>query len=104
MDLLCPAQPMYLTDFGTPGADLKGIYYLRNVVDADAIVAAIGEAKGKSNKVLLFTAVELRLCPTRSDILGIILSRLCLVDPLQEDILHTCIFTSSRPRCLHSKG
>ena len=46
-------QPIYLTDFGTKGAELKGIYYLRNVVDADAIVAAIGEAKKKSNKVML---------------------------------------------------
>ena len=45
-------QPIYLSDFGTKGADLKGLYYLRNVVDADALVAAIGEAKKKSNKVL----------------------------------------------------
>jgi hypothetical protein len=44
-------QPIYLSDFGTEGADLKGIYYLRNVVDADAIVAAIAEAKGHTNKV-----------------------------------------------------
>ncbi len=45
-------QPVYLTDFGTKGADLKNIYYLRNVVDADALVAGIAEAKKKSNKVL----------------------------------------------------
>ncbi len=44
-------QPIYLSDFGTAGADLKGIYYLRNVEDADAIVAAIAEAKGKAKKV-----------------------------------------------------
>lgn len=49
---VCVLQPMYLTDFGTKGADLKGIYYLRNVVDADALVAAIAEAKKKSNKVV----------------------------------------------------
>ena len=46
-------QPVKLTDFGTQGADLKGIFYLRNVVDADAIVEAIGDAKKKSNKVIL---------------------------------------------------
>ena len=45
-------QPVKLTDFGTKGADLKGIFYLRNVVDADAIVEAIGQAKKKSNKVM----------------------------------------------------
>lgn len=44
-------QPIYLSEFGTEGADLKGLYYLRNVVDADKIVAAIAEAKGKTNKV-----------------------------------------------------
>ena len=46
-----PAQPTYLSDFKTPGADLKGIFYLRNVVDADAIVAAIGPAKEKGGRV-----------------------------------------------------
>ncbi|CAL8465067.1 g4602 [Coccomyxa elongata] len=44
------ARPIYLTDFGTQGADLQGIFYLRNVVDADKIVAAIADAKTKSNK------------------------------------------------------
>ena len=44
-------QPTYLSDFKTPGADLKGIYYLRNVVDADAIVAAIPKAKEKGGRV-----------------------------------------------------
>ena len=48
------AQPTYLSDFKTPGADLKGIFYLRNVVDADAIVAAVGPAKEKGGKVGLF--------------------------------------------------
>ena len=51
-------QPVKLSDFGTKGADLKGIYYLRNVVDADAIVAAIGEAKKKSNKVVLAATIS----------------------------------------------
>lgn len=48
---MCDAQPIYLTDFGTKGADLKNILYLRNVVDADKIVAAIADAKSKTNKV-----------------------------------------------------
>ena len=50
--LFSSMQPVKLTDFGTKGADLKGIFYLRNVVDADAIVEAIGQAKKKSNKVM----------------------------------------------------
>ncbi|EIE20462.1 monodehydroascorbate reductase [Coccomyxa subellipsoidea C-169] len=47
------ARPIYLTDFGTKGADLKNIFYLRNVVDADKIVAAIADAKTKSNKATI---------------------------------------------------
>ena len=39
------ASPIKLSDFGTEGADLKGIYYLRNVDDADALIAALTEAK-----------------------------------------------------------
>ena len=56
---MCDAQPIYLTDFGTPGADLEGIFYLRNVVDADKIVAAIADAKTKSNKVSYFMTPHL---------------------------------------------
>lgn len=59
---LCLMQPVYLSDFGTKGADLKGIYYLRNVVDADALVAAIGDAKKKSNKVMLALILCLHAC------------------------------------------
>ena len=55
-------QPVYLSDFGTKGADLKGIYYLRNVVDADALIAAIGDAKKKSNKVMLALTSCLHAC------------------------------------------
>ena len=55
-------QPIKLSDFGTKGADLKGIFYLRNVVDADAIVEAIGQAKKKSNKVM--TAATIGKCAT----------------------------------------
>ena len=46
-------QPISLADFKTEGADLKGIYYLRNVVDADKIIAAIPEAKGRGGRVSL---------------------------------------------------
>ena len=42
---------MKLSDFGTKGADLGNIYYLRNVVDADAIVSAVADAKKAGNKV-----------------------------------------------------
>lgn len=44
-------QVMKLSDFGTKGADLGNIFYLRNVVDADAIVSAISDAKKAGNKV-----------------------------------------------------
>ncbi|KAK9917100.1 hypothetical protein WJX75_000871 [Coccomyxa subellipsoidea] len=47
------ARPIYLTDFGTKGADLKNIFYLRNVVDADKIVAAIADAKSKTNRATI---------------------------------------------------
>lgn len=46
-----PVQVMKLTDFGTKGADLGNIFYLRDVTDADAIVAGIAEAKKAGNKV-----------------------------------------------------
>ena len=46
-------QPISLADFKTPGADLKGIYYLRNVVDADRIIAALPEAKERGGRVHL---------------------------------------------------
>ena len=42
-----------LTDFGTKGADLDNIYYLRDTRDGDAIVAGIAEAKKAGNKVHL---------------------------------------------------
>ena len=46
-----PWQPISLADFKTPGAELKGIYYLRNVVDADRIIAALPEAKERGGRV-----------------------------------------------------
>jgi monodehydroascorbate reductase (NADH) len=40
------ARPVNLAaDFRTPGADLAGIHYLRNVADADALVAALAALK-----------------------------------------------------------
>lgn len=42
---------MKLTDFGTKGADLGNIFYLRDVVDADGIVEGIAKAKKAGNKV-----------------------------------------------------
>ena len=44
------ARPVYLSDFKVPGAELGGIYYLRNVVDADALVRAMADAKQAGNK------------------------------------------------------
>lgn len=47
-------QAMKLTDFGTKGADLKNIFYLRDTRDADAIVEGIKAAKKAGNKVHSF--------------------------------------------------
>ena len=43
------SQTIRLTDFGTPGADAKGIYYLRELHEADELYAAIkAKAGGKA--------------------------------------------------------
>lgn len=48
------ARPVDLAaDFGTPGADLKGIHYLRDVRDADALVSAIAAAKDGAHPVVV---------------------------------------------------
>lgn len=47
------ARPVYLTEFKTPGAELQGLYYLRNVEDADKLVAAMKEAKAGSGKAVV---------------------------------------------------
>lgn len=39
-------QVIKLTDFGTPGADYNNILYLREIDDADKLVAAIQAKKG----------------------------------------------------------
>lgn len=46
------ARPVNLADFKTPGADLKGVHYLRNVVDADALITAIAATKASNGKVV----------------------------------------------------
>eukprot|EP00210_Caulerpa_lentillifera_P005211 g4978.t1 len=47
------ARPVYLTDFKVPGAELEGIYYLRNFVDGEALVAGIAKAKAAGNKAVV---------------------------------------------------
>jgi len=44
---------MKLTDFGTKGADLDNIFYLRDTRDADALIAGIAEAKKAGNKAVV---------------------------------------------------
>lgn len=44
---------MTMKDFGAKNADLKGIHHLRNVEDADALVAYMKEAKKISNKAVM---------------------------------------------------
>ncbi len=49
---VCVIQPMDLAvDFKTPGADLGNILYLRNVADADKVIAALKEVKETGGKV-----------------------------------------------------
>ncbi|GIL43701.1 hypothetical protein Vafri_1357 [Volvox africanus] len=47
------ARPVRLTEFAVPGADLGGIHYLRDVKDADALVAAIAVAKETGGKAIV---------------------------------------------------
>ena len=44
---------MTMKDFGAKNSDLNGIQYLRNVEDADALVAYMKEAKKVSNKAVM---------------------------------------------------
>ena len=56
-------QAVNLADSGTKGADLENIYYLRNTVDADALVKGIASAKAAGNKVtFLSTALRKPCC------------------------------------------
>lgn len=46
------ARPTTLEDFKTPGFDLKGVHYLRNVQDADALVNAIAACKASTKRAI----------------------------------------------------
>ncbi|GMH38143.1 hypothetical protein BSKO_06027 [Bryopsis sp. KO-2023] len=47
------ARPVKLTEFKVPGAELSGLNYLRDIKDADALVAAMEECKAKDGKVVI---------------------------------------------------
>jgi monodehydroascorbate reductase (NADH) len=53
---------MRLSDFKAPGAELAGIHYLRNVADADALLAAVEAAKAAGNKVGLMDKPGMLVC------------------------------------------
>jgi monodehydroascorbate reductase (NADH) len=40
-----------LSDFKTPGAELSGVHYLRNVADGDSLLAGLAAAKAAGGKV-----------------------------------------------------
>ncbi len=46
------ARTVSLADFKTPGAELKGLFYLRNIQDADALNVAIAATKAAGGKVV----------------------------------------------------
>lgn len=46
-------RPLSLAQFKTPGAELEGIHYLRDVADADALIAAAKAAKELGGKVVV---------------------------------------------------
>lgn len=47
------ARPVYLTDFKTPGADLGGILYLRDIRDGEKLLEGIAKAKAAGNKAVV---------------------------------------------------
>eukprot|EP00775_Hariotina_reticulata_P008424 gene8424-8607_t len=47
------AEPVMLSDHGIPGADLPGIFYLRNLADADRLVSGITDAKAAGGKAVV---------------------------------------------------
>ncbi|CAK9213728.1 unnamed protein product [Sphagnum troendelagicum] len=59
-----------LKDFKTPGADAQGIYYLREIHEADVLVEAIKAKKGGSAVVVGggYIGLELAACLTINDI------------------------------------
>jgi hypothetical protein len=42
---------MTLADFKTPGAELEGVHYLRNVEDADGLIVAMQACREAGGKV-----------------------------------------------------
>ncbi len=46
------ARPSTFADYKTPGADLKGVLYLRNVGDADALLAELAAVKAAGGRVV----------------------------------------------------
>lgn len=46
------ARPVSLADFKTPGADLQGVHYLRDVEDADKLIQGIASCKASGNKAV----------------------------------------------------
>lgn len=46
------ARPTTLTDFKSPGDNLRGVHYLRNVKDADGLIDGIQSAKAAGGKAL----------------------------------------------------
>lgn len=45
-------QPVTLADFKSPGADLKGVHYLRNVEDANSLIEAMESVKKNGGQVV----------------------------------------------------
>jgi len=48
---LSASQAVRLSDFGTPGAALSGVHYLRNVADADSLLQGVAAAKAAGGQV-----------------------------------------------------
>jgi monodehydroascorbate reductase (NADH) len=63
-------QVINLADFKTAGSDAGGIYYLRDVRDADKLVEAIGSNKGGEAVVVGggYIGVELAACLSLNNI------------------------------------
>lgn len=76
------ARPVYLSDFKVPGAELEGIYYLRNIVDGERLIHAMANAKQAGNKVIFDPC----LCMSKSIHTGC-----CRGRWLHWDGMHSCI-------------
>ena len=66
----CNLQFLNLADFKTAGADATGIYYLREIHDADKLIEAIKANKGGEAVVVGggYIGIELAACLTVNDI------------------------------------